>query len=135
MERAALVRWELLDLGQHLELRFLLLESSIGYVLVERKKGDEVAAKSPEFQAAVADFAKFAQLVSLKGFVPFRTAEEALENINHVSEGLMTPLLQGFLEQNLPAAQAGKKVKVALGVTEHKLGAAIQEGHGSVGSW
>ena len=80
------------------ELRFLLLESSIGYVLVERKKGDEVAAKSPEFQAAVTDFAKFAQLVSLKGFVPFRTAEEALENINHVSEGLMTPLLQGFLE-------------------------------------
>ena len=112
------------------ELRFLLLESSIGYVLVERKKGDEVAAKSPEFQAAVTDFAKFAQLVSLKGFVPFRTAEEALENINHVSEGLMTPLLQGFLEQNLPAAQAGKKAKVALGVTEHKLGAAIQEGLG-----
>ena len=112
------------------ELRFLLLESSIGYVLVERKKGDEVAAKSPEFQAAVTDFAKFAQLVSLKGFVPFRTAEEALENINHVSEGLMTPLLQGFLEQNLPAAQAGKKAKFALGVTEHKLGAAIQEGLG-----
>ena len=76
------------------------------------------------------DFAKFAQLVSLKGFVPFRTAEEALENINHVSEGLMTPLLQGFLEQNLPAAQAGKKAKFALGVTEHKLGAAIQEGLG-----
>ena len=111
------------------ELRFLLLESSIGYVLVERKKGDEVAAKSPEFQAAVTDFAKFAQLVSLKGFVPFRTAEEALENINHVSEGLMTPLLQGFLEQNLPAAQAGKKAKFALGVTD-KLGAAIQEGLG-----
>jgi nucleolar protein 56 len=42
----------------------------------------------------------------------------------------MTPLLQGFLEQNLPAAQAGKKAKFALGVTEHKLGAAIQEGLG-----
>ena len=33
-------------------------------------------------------------------------------------------------DRNLPAAQAGKKAKFALGVTEHKLGAAIQEGLG-----
>merc|ERR1712106_204862 len=52
---------------------------------------------------------------------------EALLNINDVSEGIVTPGLKAFLEPNVPAGKAGKKAKVAMGVSEHGLGKAIQE--------
>ena len=109
----------------------MLLEAAAGYVLMERKDGsDEIGAKSEELQASMLEFARFAKLMSLKAFVPFRSAEDALENINSVAEGSMAGVLQAMLEQNLPAAKPGKKTKWALGVMEHKLGQTIQEATG-----
>ena len=50
----------------------------------KRKKGDKVAAKSPEFQAAVADFAKFSQLVSNQLDTKLRDDLERLKKMrNH----------------------------------------------------
>lgn len=113
------------------EVRFVLLEAAAGYILMERKHGsDEIGAKSAELQAAILDFAKFAKILSFKGFVPFRSAEDALENITAISEGSVTGVLQAFLETNIPAAKPGKPTKFALGVMEHKLGQTIQESMG-----
>jgi nucleolar protein 56 len=89
---------------------------------------------------------------------PFVTAENALVNINDISEGIVNSDLRGFLESNLPAvvapkpgmqplllmsavsfavpplprvlARAGKSPKWVLGVAEPKIGTAIQEGMG-----
>ena len=109
------------------EVRFLLLETAMGYLLFERQESDEVGATLAEAQQAVKDYGKFSLIVKLKAKIFFRTAEEALENINDVSEGMVTPLLKSFLEPNVPASKAGKKAKVAMGVSEHALGKSIQE--------
>ena len=53
-------------------------------------------------QAAVGDLAKFGKICKIKAFVPFRSAQDALENINSISEGLVHPLLKDFLEANFP---------------------------------
>jgi len=108
-------------------VRFILLETAMGYLLFERKESDEIGATLPEVQVAVKDYGKFSLVLKLKAQFFFRTAEEALLNINDVSEGIVTPGLKAFLEPNVPAGKAGKKAKVALGVSDHGLGKAIQE--------
>eukprot|EP00308_Calcidiscus_leptoporus_P000830 CAMPEP_0119351088 /NCGR_PEP_ID=MMETSP1334-20130426/361_1 /TAXON_ID=127549 /ORGANISM="Calcidiscus leptoporus, Strain RCC1130" /LENGTH=528 /DNA_ID=CAMNT_0007363807 /DNA_START=10 /DNA_END=1596 /DNA_ORIENTATION=+ len=110
-----------------MEVRFMLLESAMGYAVFERKESDEISASLPDVQKSTVEFPRFAKVVSLRGFHPFVSAEDALENINDVSEGVLTSSLRACLELNLPATKPGKKAKYALGVHEHKLGAAIQE--------
>jgi nucleolar protein 56 len=66
---------------------FVLYEMASGFALFELSGGDEVASKSSEMQAAVQDFGRFSKMVTLRSIVPFKTAEEALENINSISEG------------------------------------------------
>ncbi len=58
---------------------------------------------------------------------PFTSAEDALGNINDVSEHVLNETLKKFLEMNLPEVKAGKKPKYKLGVIEPKIGTAVQE--------
>eukprot|EP00325_Prymnesiales_sp_UTEX-LB-985_P000887 CAMPEP_0174702764 /NCGR_PEP_ID=MMETSP1094-20130205/6940_1 /TAXON_ID=156173 /ORGANISM="Chrysochromulina brevifilum, Strain UTEX LB 985" /LENGTH=541 /DNA_ID=CAMNT_0015900583 /DNA_START=82 /DNA_END=1710 /DNA_ORIENTATION=+ len=109
------------------EVRYILLESAAGYALFERKEGDEVSIKLKDVQTAVLDFGRFAKMLTLKAFLPFKTAEEALANCTEVSEGAMTESLRAFLEQNVPMPKQGKKSKFALGVSEHKIGGMVQD--------
>ena len=48
-------------------------------------------------------------MVKLEAMSPFATAEEALENIEAIGEGKVSPMLQKFLTQNLPATKSSKK--------------------------
>ena len=112
------------------ELRYLLLESATGYVLFERSEGDEVALRLTEVQQSVLDFSKFSRMLSMKGFAPFKTAEEALTNTQAVAEGAMSDSLAAFLEAQLPLPKKGKKSSFAMGVSAHNLGGAIQDGLG-----
>ena len=75
-------------------MRFILLETAMGYLLFERKESDEIGATLPEVQAACKDYSKFSLVLKLKAQFFFRTAEEALLNINDVSEGIVTPGLK-----------------------------------------
>ena len=66
---------------------------------------------------------------------PFTSAENALQNINDISEGIVTSDLKAFLEANLPpgataAVKPGKSPKFLLGVLEPKIGTSIQEALG-----
>ena len=109
------------------EVRYVLLEAAAGYALFERKEGDEVAVKLKDVQQSVLDFARFSRMVTLKGFSPFKTAEDALSNCTEIAEGAMSAGLRTFLEQNVPLPKQGKKSKFALGVAHHTVGGMIQD--------
>lgn len=51
----------------------------------------EVASQNVELQEVISDFGSFSKIVSLKAFVPFTSAENALENVNMISEGSAVP--------------------------------------------
>lgn len=111
---------------------FLLFESASGYALFERVGGaDEIASQMDEVQAGMADPARFGRFVKLVSFVPFASAEDALENINDVSEGVLSDTLLAFLQTSFPKVKPGKiSSKYELGVSEEKLGSSIQDGLG-----
>jgi len=104
---------------------FLLHETSTGYVLFERGEVQEVGTDAVDVQASLQDLARFKKTVTLKSFAPFSNSEHALENINALSEGQVTQFLASFLQQKLP-----KGGKYELGVSDVKVGSAIQENLG-----
>ena len=106
---------------------FLLYESASGYALFERAESEQIGAMTPEVIATQTDLARFSKLVRMKAFVPFVSAEQALENQNDISEGILNETLRGFLEHNLDKAKPGKLTKYSLGVTDVKIGQAVQE--------
>ncbi len=106
---------------------FLLFENASGYALFERVESESIGAMTPEVIATQTDLARFSKLVRMKAFLPFVSAEQALENQNDISEGILNDNLRGFLEQNLDKAKPGKLTKYKLGVTDVKIGQAIQE--------
>ncbi|CAI5738717.1 unnamed protein product [Hyaloperonospora brassicae] len=106
---------------------FVLFESASGYALFEVVESEEIGGLVAEVQAAIADVSSFGRIVKLKAFQPFTSAENALENINNISEGLLGDDLKNFLEINLPKVKSGKKGKFALGVQDKGLAQAISD--------
>jgi len=100
---------------------FLLFESASGFGLFEHVKTDEVSITSDEVQESIQDLQRFSKICKLKSFLPFTSAEGALENINAISEGEITEDLHKFLELNMP------KKKASLGVHDPKVGNVISE--------
>lgn len=76
-----------------------------------------------EVQKSVTDLQRFSKYIKLVAFTPFESAEDALANINAVSEGIVDDTLMNFLKQNLPkVSKAGKsKTKFRLGVVAPNL--------------
>ncbi|XP_029908087.1 nucleolar protein 56 isoform X2 [Myripristis murdjan] len=105
-------------------LLHVLFEHAAGYALFAVKEVEEIGMLLPQVEENVLNIGKFNSMVSLAAFFPFKSAQAALENINAVSEGVVHADLKLFLETNLP--HGGKK-KVALGVADAKIGAALQE--------
>jgi hypothetical protein len=65
----------------------LLFESASGYAIFEVKLAEDIGSKSREMQESIKDLGKFGKMVQLLSFSPFKTAAQALENINDISEG------------------------------------------------
>ncbi|KAB7500513.1 Nucleolar protein 56, partial [Armadillidium nasatum] len=89
---------------------------------------EEIGAFIPQVEEAVKDSTKFMKVVNLAGFRAFKNAAAALENINSISEGILSQDLSAFLQTNMP--NTGKKKSVTLGVSDPKLGTAISESLG-----
>lgn len=104
---------------------FVLYEHASGYAVFKVIAQEEIGVLLPEVQESVNDLARFGKLVKLSAFSPFKSGTNALDNTNCVSEGVVHDDLKTFLEANVPTGK--KKKKVALGVADPKLGAAIQE--------
>lgn len=64
-----------------------LFETASGYAVFEVKLHDVVGSQTKAVQDSINDFSKFAKMVSLMSFSPFKSAADALENINDISEG------------------------------------------------
>ncbi|XP_056128708.1 nucleolar protein 56 [Lampris incognitus] len=105
-------------------LMHMLFEHAAGYALLAVKEVEEIGMLLPQVEDSVLNIAKFNSIVSLAAFFPFKSAQAALENINAISEGVVHADLKLFLETNLP--HVGKK-KGVLGVSDAKIGAALQE--------
>jgi len=105
----------------------LLFETAAGYALFEKDEFDEVAGELESVQSAISNFEKFATLVKLKAYQPFKTADEALSNINAVKDGEVTETLSEFLTAYLPKVKSKKKQKFMLGVSETKCGPQVTE--------
>ncbi|XP_033822774.1 nucleolar protein 56 [Periophthalmus magnuspinnatus] len=108
-------------------LLHVLFEHAAGYALFAVKEVEEIGMLLPQVEESVLSLAKFNSIVSLAAFFPFKSAQAALENMNAISEGLVHADLKLFLETNLP--RSGKK-KPMLGVSDAKIGAALQEEFG-----
>ena len=72
----------------------LLFESASGYAIFEVKITEDIASHSREMQESIKDLGKFGKMVALQSFSPFKTAAQALENINDISEGASQSLCQ-----------------------------------------
>lgn len=57
---------------------------------MEVVEAEEVGSLLDEVQQSVLDPQRFCRTVKLKGFQPFTTAENALENVNAISEQIVT---------------------------------------------
>jgi len=102
---------------------YLLFESAAGYALFLRKEFEETVETEAEVQESIQDAKKFAKMVSLAAWTPFKDAEEALNQVNAVAAGTATEALVNFLETNLPK----KKKSYTLGVYDPELGKELGE--------
>ncbi|KAL7645454.1 UNVERIFIED_CONTAM: hypothetical protein RMT77_003840 [Armadillidium vulgare] len=107
---------------------YVLFEHAVGYCLFKVQEFEEIGAFIPQVEEAVKDSTKFMKVVNLAGFRAFKNAAAALENINSISEGILSQDLSAFLQTNMP--NTGKKKSVTLGVCDPKLGTAISESLG-----
>lgn len=103
-----------------------LFEHASGYGLFHVKEFEEISMLQTAVEESVTDISAFNSVVTLQSFQPFKNAEDALANINAVSEGLCSDQLKFFLQSNMPK----KLKKVTLGVLDPKLGAAVSESIG-----
>lgn len=65
-----------------------LLESASGYAIFTIKDTESIGSKTELAQSSITDYARFSKMVSLISFLPFKSAVQALENANDVSEGV-----------------------------------------------
>jgi hypothetical protein len=108
----------------------VLFESASGYTLFEVVESEEIAKLKAEVQASVTDLARFSKLVKLTAFQPYTSAENALQNINDVSEGIVNEDLKNFLEAQMPKVKPGKTAKFVLGA----CASLVLPGHGQAGA-
>jgi nucleolar protein 56 len=118
----------------------ILFESASGYAIFEVKLREEVAAMTAAVQKSIQDLGKFKKMVSLVSFSPFKSAANALENANDISEGAFNLLsvhlvshvgigtvnedLRALLELNLSKPSSGSSI--VLGVSEPILANSVK---------
>lgn len=63
---------------------------------------DELGQSADAVQQSTVDLARFGKVVKLQSFAPFTNAAHALDEMNAISEAVLTDDLKSFLETNLP---------------------------------
>ena len=99
---------------------YILFETAPGYALFKVNEAEDIGAMVESMQESIQEYQTFAKVVSLAAFLPFRTAEQMLDNMNALSEGVLTDDLKGFITTYVPRDKV-------LGVVEDKLASAIAE--------
>jgi nucleolar protein 56 len=104
---------------------FVLYETASGYCLFEKEEYDETGAGLSKVQKAISSLERFTKMVKIAAYVPFKTAEEALENIQAIAHNKVSATLKNFLTTHLPSTKSSKKQKFALGICDPRLGQEI----------
>ncbi|OAK95283.1 Nop-domain-containing protein [Phaeosphaeriaceae sp. SRC1lsM3a] len=108
-----------------MSIDYLLHESPVGYAVFKViLQPDTIGNRLAEVQKAVQDLDKFGKTVELVGLAPFQGTQDALQEINDISEGILSDFLRATLETNLP--KAGKKKAITLGISEKNLAGSIK---------
>ncbi|CAI6338503.1 unnamed protein product [Periconia digitata] len=108
-----------------MSLDYVLHENPIGYAIFKVvHQPDTIGSRLNEVRAAVQDLEKFGKTVELVGLSPFQGTQDALQEINDVSEGIMSDFLRATLESNLP--KPSKKKTITLGVWDKVLASSIK---------
>jgi len=102
---------------------YLLFEMASGYALFLCKEMIQLDQLSSESAIACRQFGRFRSMVNLVSFAPFTSADQAIENVDAVSKGQLTPFLANFLRLHLSGS---KKDSAELGVADVQLGQAIK---------
>ena len=69
---------------------YTLFESASGYGLFSILESEEIGSLLSEVQASINDLPRFQKIVKMVAFHPFDSAENALENINAITEHELT---------------------------------------------
>jgi nucleolar protein 56 len=109
---------------------FILFESPSGYALFEAKGVEGIALNSESIQQSIKKFDNFGKIVKLIAFSPFKSARDALENVNCISEGIVSETLKNFLETYFPKSKFGKKASTLLGVAHSSFCAQVKDATG-----
>ena len=119
----------------------LLFETASGYAIFEAKLHEDIGSRSQAVQDSINDLGKFGKMVSLVSFSPFKSAAQALENINDISEGMFLcqiPLMSlaeryaGIINDHLKSllelvlSKPSKGSSVVLGVSDNVLSRTIK---------
>ena len=72
---------------------FILFETASGYCLFEVVDYDETSFQLAKVQKAINNLEKFTKMVKLVAYQPFKTAEEALENLTAITKLTVTKTL------------------------------------------
>lgn len=112
-------------------MKFLLCEASVGFVLFRVNETDAMALSKPEVQKSLTQFQNFSKILSFHSLLPFETPEEALTNINMISESVLPETLKNWLHNLLVAdVDEEEKQKIEIASLDVKLGSAIEEALG-----
>jgi nucleolar protein 56 len=96
---------------------FVLFETAAGYSLFEVIGVDELGQSADAVQQSTLDLARFGKVVKLTAFAPFKNAAHALDEVNAISEAVMTDDLKNFLEVNLPKVQTHVLLAIPLALS------------------
>jgi len=99
---------------------YILFETAPGYALFKVNEAEDIGSMVESMQESMQSFESFAKVVSLVVFQPFHTAEQMLDNMNALSEGVLTEDLRTFINTYVPRDKT-------LGVVEDKLASAIAD--------
>ncbi|KAG1814784.1 Nop domain-containing protein [Suillus subaureus] len=91
-----------------------LFESASGYAIFDIKLHENIGSHVKAVQDSINDLSKFGKMVTLVSFSPFKNAADALENINDISEGILSDHLKSLLELNLSKPKKGSKIVLAV---------------------
>ncbi|KAG2745422.1 Nop-domain-containing protein [Suillus brevipes Sb2] len=91
-----------------------LFESASGYAIFDVKLHENIGSRVKSVQDSINDLSKFGKMVTLVSFSPFKNAADALENINDISEGILSDHLKSLLELNLSKPKKGSKIVLAV---------------------
>ncbi|KAF6011158.1 snoRNP complex protein nop56 [Brettanomyces bruxellensis] len=105
-------------------LDYILYEEPTGYGIFKVKlQQDDIGARQKDVENAEQDLAKFSKMVELVSFAPFKGAAQALENMDDITEGLVSDYLKSVIELNIP--KGSKKSKISVGISDRNLGPSI----------